>query len=87
MGYRSDLRKGIDTKQKSGNDKGGDGHYIHKGNWLTDDTASDFEEFGDYIITTHTDSRPKVRKLPESKENTVEYLGVPRQPTAKPREL
>ena len=77
--------KGIDTKQKSGNDKGGDGHYIHKGNWLTDDTASDFEEFGDYIITTHTDSRPKVRKLPESKENTVEYLGVPRQPTAKPK--
>ena len=77
--------KGIDTKTKSGEDKKGSGHYIHKGSWLTDDTASDFEEFGDYIITTHIDSRPKVRKLPETKENTVEYLGVPRQPTAKPK--
>lgn len=77
--------KGIDTKTKSGEDKKGSGHYIHKGSWLTDKTASDFEEFGDYIITTHIDSRPKVRKLPESKENTVEYLGVPRQPTAKPK--
>ena len=75
--------KGIDTTEKSGDDKKGGGDYHHKGSWLKDNSATDFEEFGDYIVTTHVDSKPKVRKLPESKENTVESLGVPRQPAAK----
>ena len=82
-GFALKSSEGIDTTRKSGENIDGNGHFHHKQEWISDPTAQSFEEFGDYVIKTYSDSTPKVTKVIPGEPNTEEPLGVPQKPGSK----